>query len=62
MKSVIFKQFGEYCVTNSANYLARISNESKILKLRNFSSAQEVIKYLVQYCGYNASEFIIINE
>ena len=62
MKSVIFKEFGEYRVTSSDNYLKVYQDASKILKLRNFSSAQEVIKYLVQYAGYKASEFIIINE
>lgn len=35
MTYVLFKQFGNYCVTNKENYEAQISNERQIMKIQN---------------------------
>lgn len=59
MKMVIYKQLGEFYVTNEENYKARIQNANKIHHMQDFKSAEEIIEYFCKYFNSKPEDFII---
>jgi hypothetical protein len=62
MKFVIYKQFGQLCVTTEENYKAGISNARAVTKVQGFKTAQEVIEYYCEVLGCKAEDFTIKGE
>lgn len=62
MKTVIYKQMGEYRTTKEGNYNRAIQNASKIQKWRGFTDAKSIIDYCIKYCKCNEEDFIIIDK
>lgn len=60
MKKVIFKQGKNYAITSSVNYLYGCKQE-QVAELQGFTSAEEVVRYLITYVGGSRRDFIIIN-
>jgi len=62
MKTVIYKENGIYKTTTEENYNRNIQNAKEICSWENFSSAEEIIEYLIMYLGnkYNKEDFIVI--
>lgn len=62
MKTVIYKQMGEYRTTSEQNYNRSTQNSFKIQKWRGFPDAKSVIDYCIKYCRCNEEDFIIIDK
>lgn len=62
MKTIIYKENGTYKTTNEENYNKVIRNAREICSWENFETAEEIINYLVMYCGskYSREDFIVI--
>lgn len=60
MKTVIYKENGVYKMTEEENYNRQIRNAMLIHNMKDFESAEEIIEYLVKWCGYNKEYFIVI--
>ena len=56
---VIFKEFGNYRITNEKNYNANISNASAVYTLHNCNSYEEALACAI---GAGWSEECIINK
>lgn len=59
MKTIIYKQNGEFKTTTEANYKAEIQDAFKIQTWKDFETAEEIIEYCVKYCGRKREDFII---
>ena len=55
-KYTVYKQFGDYYVTEYDNYHSRISNARKNRKLNGFESAEEVVDYLLRNNWVNSRD------
>ena len=55
---VIYKRNDLLYMTNESNYNARIQDRSKISVLADFSTFDEVIRYMKQYVNTDGIEFV----
>ena len=59
MKYVIFKNLAGYCLTTIDNYKNSISDASKVTKLYDFASSDEIIEYFNNFFSTKTEDFII---
>lgn len=58
MKHVIYRRNGYLYMTNEENYNSIIEDATKITKLRDFNSFDEVVDYMCKYTKASKDDFI----
>ena len=61
-KYVVYKQAGAMKATTLENYNSHISNEYKVINLREFATVHEAARILAHYLHINTNDIIIIDN
>lgn len=59
---VIYKEMDEYCVTPRSNYGGYTQNARKVHRMKDFTSAREVMDYWNKYFHTTDDDFEVIDE